>query len=293
MKQIVIVAIVATTVLATGIVLRLFAVRAPGAAAIKATGHATGSAGHAVARYAVIPPRFAGFSDWPEQRRVAAVTALQDDPRLDAETVGFLIDAIRDRRLSELARNNIANGLLIQDMPDARLPGLFLAMVDDPGESLKWREYAVQHLAGTIDAGADVATVVAALRRLMAGSEGSIPGTAMLHLHRLEQSGRTTLSGDFSDLVAARAADPRTDLLVRMTALGLLGERGARQHLPLVRRLVASDQSALRRAAIATLGLIGDAGDHALVAGEVGAADPAVALAARGALERLERRSAP
>jgi len=236
------------------------------------------------------PAALADFYAWDAGVQLNRITELQADAHLDLAILGFLSQAINDPALDETLRNNMANCLLNQVQPDPYLHRRFIAMINDPQESYTWRIYAVQHLAVCMATSAKPRVIVDTLQALMRRGEPSIAGTAMLHLHRLEQQGLIGLNRGFTTDLLAMLDDPKGDLLNRMTALGLLGERQERSSLPVVRRFAACETPSLRRVAIAVLGQIGDAEDRALIHSAQGESDPGATAAAHAALASIDQR---
>ncbi len=219
------------------------------------------------------------------------ITNLQVNPDLSNAVVIFLNSAIRDKTLDEVTRNNMANALLGQRSPDPHLYLIFLKMIDDLGESYQWREYCVQHLARTAETSSDPKRVVEKLKTLMKDGEMGIPGTALLHLHRLEENGTIHLDASYTDNVIKLLNSPNADILVRISAIGVLAERGAKEALPTVRILARDKTPTLRRVALAALGLIGEQTDESILqaATENGGND-GTRDAAQGALKLMKGR---
>jgi HEAT repeats len=240
----------------------------------------------------IIPPYFSGFLDWPEQRQHETLSALERNPHVSADVIVYLRLALRDQQLNATSRNYIVNVMMAQDVIDQDLWRQLLKMSSDPTETYQWRDYAVQHLGVIYPLSGKPYAVLARLLALAKDGERAIPGTAMLHLHHLEQQGAVDLGEDFDRLLQAAACDPKRDTHVRITALGLIGERHIAEALPKVRELISSREVALRRVAIATIGFIGNNEDRAAIEQFTRDSDESVKGAARGALARLDKRTA-
>ena len=224
--------------------------------------------------------------------RTAFVTERQTDPHLDAVTVQVLVLLVENPELSALVRNNAANALAIQQPPDPDLAARFAAMIDDPANTYEWREYALQHLANTLAFSRDPAAGVETLMQAMRRGQESMPSTAMLQLSRLGRDKTVVLDQRFTSSVMAMAEDPATSVLNRISALGLLGERRITAGLSVLRQGANAAQPSVRRTAIASLGLIGEAADRELIATACADADPSIAASANAALATLDRRLA-
>ena len=218
------------------------------------------------------------------------VTDLVTNTELPIEIVRFLESVVPTHGLDSVLRNNSAVALLNQTEANPRLEPLFLAMAQDQSDSIQMREYALQYLARSAERAVNPSRAVAYLMRAARSQEGGIPGTALLHLDRLESNGICTLGGEYDSLVRTILRDPRADLLSSMTALNLVGQRKMADDLPYVRELAAGPVVALRRIALAVLGQIGDEHDADVLSRAAADADPTIALAASTAHQRLQTR---
>jgi hypothetical protein len=235
----------------------------------------------------VPPPDVAGWYEYTENQRLDIATEFQHHNDLKPETVAFFKDAIRDKGLGLVTRNNIANVLILQQKNDPTLAPVFLAMVEDKSEDYLWREYAVQHLASSADWAADKEAVVAALWRQVETGDGSIPGTALLHLHYLDQRKVAPMPNTLPLRIGALLANDKADVATRMTCMGIVGQRRLGELAPALRTLADGAHPELRRVAIANLGFIGNSMDldrlHRLTKDK----DPSLSAAAKGAEKRL------
>jgi hypothetical protein len=238
--------------------------------------------------------RLAGWDRWDSTRQTAAIAGIMSDPRLSPGMVGFLLREVGNRRLEPGTRNNIANALMAQDAMPAGLAERFLAMADDRGESPTWRDYAVQRLVATIPPGGDAQPIAAKLLELVAQGEGSLPGTALIQLAQLVESGRLPREGAYTAALVQLAGRPGAPLANRMTAVARLGEQGDAAQAQVVRALLTADaEPALARVAIAALGLIGEQADRELIRPYLVHANQAVAMAAQAAIRRLDNPRKP
>ena len=230
------------------------------------------------------PSEFVGFSADTPDIQLARVTALQSNPNLAPEVLDFLSAVLADRSCEQTIRNNAANALLNQPQPDPYLHRRFIAMIDDPTEEYEWREFAVQHLAVSHRTSAEREVIIDKLMRLVRDGDKGIPGTALLHLHRLEDDGAIALDDGYADLLVSAIDDPSADLMTRMTAAGIAGERRERRALPSLRLLATTGIAALRRVSLAALGLIGEADDLEILRQAATSDDPGVRAAASAAI---------
>jgi len=237
------------------------------------------------------PPELKDFYQKTPEQRLDEVTDLQSNPALSKGVTDFLSEVIQDKHHDEVTRNNMANCLLGQANPDPYLHRIFLAMIDDPAESYQWREYCVQHLARTVPTSAEPQRVIKKLEELMDNGEKGIPGTALLHLYRLEEKGALRLDGAYVSRITALLSSSKADILTRITVIGVLAEREEKSALPLIRELARGNDSSLKRVALAALGSLGDLTDEILLRQEVERnGKDGTAEAAAGALEVMKKK---
>jgi len=234
-----------------------------------------------------IPKELAGFKQWSESKRVKVVTEMMRDPNLSDGVKGFFKRSLHDKSLSPLVRNNMANALNTQERKDPGLYKEFLAIVDDRSENEVWRAYSIQFLGETFSYCADRKAVESKLFSLSESGEGNLDAQAMVTLGYLEREGNVKLDKRFDDRIVEALKDPNTPEGMRMTVLGIVGQRGDKRQVDLVRQC-ASQPSASQRVAVATLGLIGDQSDIARIEPLLQSKDPLVRNAAMQAVKRLK-----
>jgi hypothetical protein len=83
------------------------------------------------------------------------------------------------------------------------------------------------------------------------------------------------------------AADTQSNLLTRMTVVGIIGQRKMTDQASTLRQLVDSTEPSLKRVVLANLGMLGDPSDLPLVQRFVTDDDVSIANAAKGAEKRL------
>jgi len=225
---------------------------------------------------------------WTESQRLDFVTNAQRDGRLPAELLAFFRAAIFDRKLGLVTRNNMANCLVGQEARDPTLAAVFKRLVEDPTEDVQWRDYALQFLATSIDWSSAPNAMAATIWDQAQHGPGTVSGTALLHLHYIDERGVRSLPSGYDDRLGTCLTDATVDLSTRMTAVGIIGQRGMRTQIHAIRMLVEqAPEPALRRTALATLGVLGDQTDLALVRRYTGDQDALIAAAAKGAERRL------
>lgn len=230
------------------------------------------------------PSLLAGFSSASVPDQLECVTRLSADSRWPDDVSSWLLRRIQDRGGDPTVRNNIANGLLLQDGADAQaLHRLFATMVTDAQEDEVWRAYAVQHLTSTVEIGADAGAVLSDLLGFARVSSGVVAGTALMQLARLEAAGRVRVRPLLVRAALDRLAMTSGDTQGRMAAVAVLGDLRASEAAPTI-RAIANGEPALRRVAIASLGRIGEVTDRDLLQAAIADGDPLVVRAAAAAL---------
>lgn len=239
------------------------------------------------------PASLSGFWSWPEDQVERIVTGMQSQPDWPADQRQFLRAALREPSLSPVARNNIAAGLMRQEPPIPDLHRDFLAMQMRADEDLVWRDYCLQFLAQCTERveGAERDAIVAALVAAIDSEVGSLPGTAVLHLARLSETGLVTLGETYDRLVTRLATNTSQNEANRSTALVVLGQRGYSPALEEARKMLSSDELiGIKRAAIGVVSLLGSRDDLALLKNLRTHADPSVALVATHASKAMNDR---
>ena len=236
----------------------------------------------------VPPEELATWFSMTESQRLDLVTDLSQDPALKPEVVDFLRSVIQDRERGLVTRNNAANALVAQEIKDPTLAAIFKQMVEDASEDESWRDYSLQFLAISIDWSNDPEAMAATIWQMATSGPGSIPGTALLHLHYIDQRGVALLPSGYEEYLAKLLAREGADLPSRMTVAGIAGQRAMIELAPQLRNVAEhASQPALRRVALAALGQINDPADVAFVQRFTNDADVLIAAAAKGAEQRL------
>ena len=234
------------------------------------------------------PEELATWFSMTESQRLDLVTDLSRNPALTPEVVAFLRSVIQDRERGIVTRNNAANALVGQEIKDPTLAAVFKRMVDDVSETEQWRDYSLQFLAVSVDWSNDPEAMAATIWQMATNGPGSIPGTALLHLHYMDQRAVALLPGGYEDYLATLLAQENADLPSRMTVAGIAGQRGMIELAPQLRNVAEhAAQPALRRVALAALGQINDPADVVFVQRFTNDSDVLIAAAAKSAKKRL------
>jgi hypothetical protein len=201
-----------------------------------------------------------------------------------------LYDYLRDKSEEKWLRpgqafalkNDILNILREQEPPPPELTGVLLALRRDESQPLVMRDYALQHLAPWFpkaDQGQQE-QIIAELRAAAQETAQSYAGTALLSLQRIQEEIPSIQLAPFSTEIISLIDDGSANLLARITAVQLSGEKLIIEAREAVRRIAVDETQAttLRIAAVAALGRLG--GDNVKTT--------ISALAATGQDERLK-----
>lgn len=235
--------------------------------------------------------RLKDFHGMSPSEQGTLATTLMRDRNLSGDEVEFLKAELANHTLDPVTRNNIANALTMQNNPDPELHRVFLAMVDDPTESAVWRDYSLQFLSTTLPFSNEPDVVINKLKQVAEIGRGDIQGTAAVHLAMHEQEGLLELDDTFSVQAVRALHDESVSEATKTSLLAIIGQREDTANLGLVRTFAKqNDKATLKRTAVASLGLIGEAEDLPLVQAALIHKNRAVQLAAKGAEKRLQTR---
>jgi hypothetical protein len=237
----------------------------------------------------MVPVDHDGFVDWDLGKQVDRVTEDLMNPNLPTEVILLYRELLKDSRLGDLVRNNMAEALHNQDEKSPYLHEVLIAGIDNEDERLSWRVAAVQHLAKTYPYTAEPHKVLHKLEDLGDTGKEPLGSQAMVMLDGLEQSGQIK-AANINLAIRKRLEDPSYEMASRVSALTLVGRRGMKEEIDLVRRLAAKE-STVQSAAIAALGKIGDRSDIPLIARFTNANNDLLASAAKSALKNIEQRT--
>lgn len=239
-----------------------------------------------------LPAGWEDFRSLNQMEQLNRVTAAMENHKLAPDILAFLEAEIFNRNHMDVTRNNMANALVWQEMPNPKLHELFIKILEDETEDPVWRDYCIQFLSESLKSTSEPELVKETLSRCAKGKD-SKAGTAIVHLAYQESEGRVQIDESFSKQLETQLADPQVDLATKVSILGVIGQRKDVRLLPLVRTYAKDRDASLKRCAIAALGQIGTQEDLPLV--QAGLTDPnrAVQLAAKAAEERLRSRIPP
>ena len=240
------------------------------------------------------PTILSGFYRLEPGVRLGLVTRLESDHTLPPDAVRFLRSALTHRELDATTRNNIATILVNQYRHDPDLSAWFMSMVRDPQESITWKEYALQYAAHAVDYAKDPTAILASLWNISETGDESLPGTAILILHRLDMEGTQAISESaLNDRMVSILTDPRSTTATRVTVLGIICERHVAEARPTINALLDDPTlaPAVRRTALAALGSVGTDDDRERLQVAMRSNDEGVRSAAKAAFQRLGRSS--
>lgn len=199
-------------------------------------------------------------------------------------------DVATEDELASL-KNNVADLLLRQERVPSALRRTFTAGFNDAGQGEIWREYIVQkfpELALRL-AGKERAEALAFLRARIDDTDYIYAGTALLGLQRVHVASPNLVSG----AEVAKAADKVLHgeayaEASRLTALQVLAAHEPGAARAKARSLLTGEASVMFKAsALATLGLVGEGGDIALLERYARSPELRLRTAARASLKKL------
>jgi hypothetical protein len=248
-----------------------------------------GQAGTGVIPVEKLPAGWTDFRTLTEQERLDRVTAAMENHTLPADVLAFFEKDIFNRQHWDVTRNNMANALVWQELPNPRLHELFAKMLADETESPVWRDYSLQFLSECLKSSSDPEAIQSLLTRYAQGKDG-LAGTAIVNVGLQEAAGRMKPGETFSQQLEAQLTDPEVVTPTKLSILAMIGKRNDVRLLPLVRTFATNTNDSLRRTAIATLGQIGTPSDLPLI--RAGLTDPnrSVQMAADAALKAMVQR---
>lgn len=237
-----------------------------------------------------LPAGYEGFTDWASDEQVDKITRDLMNPNLPTEVVSLYREFMKNSRLGDLVRNNMAEALHNQEEKSPHLHEVLIASIDNEDEPLSWRVAAIQHLAKTYPYTAEPQKVLQKLEDLADTGKEPLGSQAMVMLDGLEQSGQIK-AAHINLAIRRRLENASYETASRVSALNLVARRGMKDQIDLVRQLAAKD-SAVQSAAVAALGKIGDRSDLPLIARFTNAGNALLASAAKTAVKSIEQRTA-
>lgn len=189
-------------------------------------------------------------------------------------------------------KNNLMNVLREQVLPPPGLAALLAEMVASESLSLTVRDYALQHLVAFYPRGEDQRIIIDTIRSALGQVQTSMAGTAMLGLRRLDPVDNSITPDEVRAAARSIALNERAGELARLTAIRLCGEFGMEEVLPEVRSIVLHEKKTLLRvAAIGALGELGGRKDEALLTPFVDGNQSVLRNAAETALAGLREKN--
>jgi hypothetical protein len=199
-------------------------------------------------------------------------------------------------------RNDVLEVLLRQDEMPEGLGGLMVAMLRSPAEDPVWRDYSMQYMneyysrrwtpesdLETDPEGSDERTqMLAAYREAFDHTADTLAGTALIGFERLSRHFPEIPSEEAAAAALQMATNPAMSAASRLTALRICASTGQQGALTTARELAQiGENTALRMAAIATIGDLGTPEDLPLLNALSGSSNEAIARIATTAHERL------
>jgi hypothetical protein len=153
----------------------------------------------------------------------------------------------------------MANALVCQHKKDPELHKLFIKMLDDESESIKWRSYALQFMAETLPFSSESQRVRDKLFDLAGTDKGQLGATAVVQIaHRIKEK-QIKDDGSFEKLLAHRITEKDLPDMLTVSLLGAIAEVAAESCLEPVRGYVETRDCTVpvKKSAIQALAAIG------------------------------------
>lgn len=202
-------------------------------------------------------------------------------------------DGERERVHDRVIKNDVMNRLRNQSEAPAGLTDVLTAMFDDLEQDGAVRDYALQHLRAWHSSAPleDRPLIISTLSRGLDEAQGSVPGTALLSLHYLNETGETDELGEIPSVAVEMAHREEVDDLSRITAVQVAAERDPQEVFDLAVRwaLDASSSYPRRISAIAALGSTGLPAAADVLAEVALLEDERLEPALRSAFDRIRR----
>lgn len=191
-------------------------------------------------------------------------------------------------------KNEMMNALARQEKQPEGLTSLLIGIYLDPTHDDVTRDYALQHLVVLYSKGnnPDRLEIANVLWEGVGERQGTIPGTALLGLHRLSQKDPALPRARITGAAIQMIENEEFGEPARITALQICGEAGAVEALPLAKRLAEKGETVIVRAsAIAAIGRLGGTDEARFLKRSGLANNPRLKPAVEAALNRIKRES--
>jgi len=195
-------------------------------------------------------------------------------------------------------KNDLMNQLAKLPAPPTNLLHEFCGLYQDHRQDEVTRDYALQHVIGCLSQdtncfAGDRPEAWDALLTAAGEIGGSLAGTALLGLSRIQAANPTIDSNRVDTVALQMATNVGTGDLSRITALQVCADRQLTAALPQALDLAQTGTSiSMRASAIAAVGTLGGAPELKTLEALEKQNDPALQAAVAGAIKRLERRLA-
>lgn len=248
------------------------------------------------------PAMWENFYEQSQMKRLNRVTKqMEVKEPMALELYAFFKAELFNRNHWDVTRNNMANALVWTrnadgTHPDPDLHEAFITMLEDEDEDPVWRDYSLQFLSENLPNSSDPKRVKEVIAKYSKGN-GSIAGTAMVHMAYQEQYGGMTLDDAFNEQLAKQLEHPEVHRDTKLSIICVMGKRRDVNRLPVIRKYAKQDENiGLKRVAIAAIGTIAaspetrgsvTAEDEALVRAATKHKSRVVQMAAKAALAKL------
>ncbi|NQZ67208.1 MAG: HEAT repeat domain-containing protein [Lentisphaeria bacterium] len=241
----------------------------------------------------VSPGIFAKFDSLEQSKRFDFIKENLRNYNLTDVEYNWLKKQIKDKGLYIVTRNDMCSMLVNQKKKDPDLYLTFIDFYEDKSESPKWRDYAVQFIGQSLpltENDNDKEGIYQVLLDIAKYDTTLIPGTAMLQLAQQESHGNIKLDKRYDQLMDWYLSSDKTKESIKISLIGIIAKRKTKKHLPMLREIIkTSERIGMRRASIATIGLIGDKSDIELIKPYLQDENKLVVMAAKAATVRLKK----
>ena len=210
----------------------------------------------------------------------------------DKKALYYYLKYENNNRETLCMKNDMLNALRDQKNPPEELTDVMLDIFYDKSQDIALRCYALQHMRPWyLDERMQDPAIIQAFYDGLEESENEIAGVALLGLKYMAEQNTNFDKDLISQKAATIAADENTYVLTRISAVSVCGKMQSTESLDTVRNLTTDTQpTALRTAAIASLGEIGDETDIKPLTEIAAKNKRPFSTAARTALNKLKKK---
>ena len=243
----------------------------------------------------------------PDRDRLGVIADEKADYRARVEGIRKLstrlrqklvLDALKvldDPKVNESIRNDLLTKLEQQEKPSGLLGPELVRMRNDAGQTPKWRNYCLQHMAPVWEVEPDNRRVLEATLLDVAGREKGVDAeTALISLEKIGRKD-PKVAARVRDLARTALENRANDPEKAVAAMQVLTSAGDKSVLQEARQLAVDKKapSRLRMSAMAVLGSMGDRNDEKVLSELARTTRSRLKTAAELNLKALQKRLGP